>query len=137
MNDTATLVRLADTNLTLADPADDVRGRMVVDTRGDEVGEIDGLVIDDDERRVRLLEVGSGGFLGLGKHKKLVPVESVTGVDDVVHIDADREDVARSPVYNPDLVLDRATTAHFYNYYGYAPYWNAGNINPGLPVRPR
>jgi hypothetical protein len=66
-----------------------------------------------------------------------VPVESVTGVDDVVHIDADREHLAGGPGYDPDLVLDRATTAHFHNYYGYAPYWNAGNMNPDFPLHPR
>jgi hypothetical protein len=38
MNDTATLIRLADRDPTLADPADDVRGRMVVDTRGTRSG---------------------------------------------------------------------------------------------------
>jgi hypothetical protein len=31
MNESATLGRLTDTDLTLADPADDVRGRTVVD----------------------------------------------------------------------------------------------------------
>ena len=61
---TATLVRLGDTELTLADGADDIRDRTVFDRNGDEIGRIDGLIIDEDERRVRFLQVASGGFLG-------------------------------------------------------------------------
>jgi hypothetical protein len=34
----------------------------VVDRGGAGIGEIDDLVIDEEERRVRLLQVGSGGF---------------------------------------------------------------------------
>jgi hypothetical protein len=59
MSETAVLVRLDDTDLTLADPADDVRGKSVVDTNGDEVGEVDGLIIDQEERRVRLLQLSA------------------------------------------------------------------------------
>ena len=53
---THTLVRLDDVGLTLADPADDLRGRTVMDLNGDEVGKVDGLLIDEDEQRVSSLE---------------------------------------------------------------------------------
>ncbi len=138
MVETATLVRLDDSDLTLADPADDVRGQTVVDSHGDEVGEVDGLVVDNKERRVRLLQVGSGGFLGIGKRKALIPVEAVTAVDDdAVHIDTEREWVANGPAYDPDLVLDQTTAAGFYDYYGYLPYWSADHLTPGFPYRSR
>lgn len=135
MNQPTTLVRLDDTDLTLADPADDVRGRPVIDAHGDEVGEVDGLIIDQEERRVRLLQIASGGFLGVGKQKVLVPVDAVSGVDDTVHVDAEREQVAKAPAYDPELVLDRTTAAGIYDYYGYAPYWNTGYMSPGFPYR--
>jgi sporulation protein YlmC with PRC-barrel domain len=61
---TATLVRLSDTELTVADPAADMRNRKVVDRDGEEIGEVDDLLIDAPEKRVRFLEVASGGFLG-------------------------------------------------------------------------
>jgi sporulation protein YlmC with PRC-barrel domain len=135
MNETATLVRLIDADLTLADPADDVRGKSVVDRGGAEIGEVDDLVIDEEHRRVRLLQVGSGGFLGIGKQKVLVPVDAVTAVDDVVHVDTDREHVASGPVYDPDLVLQEDTVAGLYDYYGVMPYWDAGYRMPGFPFR--
>ncbi len=75
------LVRLSETNLTVADPAADVRGRRAVDNGGQEMGKVDDLLIDDQEKKVRFLRVGSGGFLGKGKEHVLVPVEAVTSVD--------------------------------------------------------
>jgi sporulation protein YlmC with PRC-barrel domain len=132
----ATLVRMADSDLTPASSADDVRGKAVVDRNGDEIGEVDDLVIDEEERRVRLLQVGSGGFLGLGKQKVLIPVDAVSSVDDAVHIDKDREHVAGGPGYDPDLVIQRDVVAGLYDYYGMIPYWSAEYRSPGFPYRP-
>jgi sporulation protein YlmC with PRC-barrel domain len=120
---THTLVRLEDVALEVADPADDVRGRKVVDSNGDEVGKVDGLIIDEAERAVRFLEVGSGGFLGLGEHKRLVPVEAITGVDqDAVHISPERTHVAGGPAYDPDIELARRDYDDVYRYYAYPPF---------------
>jgi sporulation protein YlmC with PRC-barrel domain len=121
---TTDLVRLADTDLVLATPADDVRGKPVLDLDGADVGEVDDLVVDEDERRVRLLQVGSGGFLGIGKRKVLIPVDAVTAVDHAVHIDTDRGHVANGPVYDPDLVLGKNIVTELYDHYGMLPYWN-------------
>jgi sporulation protein YlmC with PRC-barrel domain len=134
-NETATLVRLDDTDLTLAHSADDVRGQTVVDREGQEVGEVDGLIVDREERRVRLLQVGAGGFLGIGKQKVLVPVDAVTRVDDAVHIDRNRQHVAAGPVYDPELVIAPTDAADLYAHYGCTPYWGAGYVHPGYPFR--
>jgi sporulation protein YlmC with PRC-barrel domain len=135
MGETDILFRLADTDLTVANEADDVRGMTVVDRGGDEIGEVDDLVIDEEERKVRLLQVIFGGFLGMGKQKFLVPVDAVTGVDDMVRIDTDREHVANSPVYDPDLVIQQETIAGLYGHYGMLPYWYSGYQTPGFPFR--
>ncbi|MGW5053866.1 PRC-barrel domain-containing protein [Actinokineospora sp. NPDC004072] len=133
---TATLVRMGDTELTPANPDDDVRGRTVVDRNGDELGDVDGLVIDHDERRVRFLEVASGGFLGIGKQKVLVPVDAVTAVgESEIRIDQDRERVAGAPVYDPDLTVDQRYADDLYGYYGYVPFWGAGYMYPAFPFR--
>lgn len=127
------LLDLDDTDLTVADPAEDVRGRKVVDRHGDEVGAVDGLLIDEQERRVRFIEVGSGGFLGLGKKERLIPVDAVAAVDDdAVHIDMTRESVAGSPAYDPEIAT-RPPYADYYAYYGYPPYWTPGYVYPGYP----
>lgn len=131
MNDKseAILMPLEDTDLDVAVGDVDVRGRRVIDSSGEEVGEIDGLLVDADERRVRFLRVGSGGFLGIGEKKVLIPVDAVVEVNtDTVVIDKEREQVAKGPSYDPELEELRGT--HFYEnlygYYGYAPFWSPG-----------
>ncbi|MFC0626267.1 PRC-barrel domain-containing protein [Kribbella deserti] len=127
-----TLERLEDTDLTLADLADDIRGRTVVDSSGEEIGKVDSLFIDRDERRVRLLQISSGGILGIGDSKKLIPVDAVTAVDDdKVHIDQHHEHVAKGPVYDPDLAREEPQDfVDVYSYYGATPFWTPGYMYP-------
>lgn len=130
-----TLVRLGDSELTLGAESEDVRGLPVVDKNGDDIGDVDEIVIDDQERRVRFLEVGSGGFLGIGEKKRLIPVDGVTAVDDKVHVDLTRDAVAGSHEYDPTLAPEREYYTDVYDYYGYMPYWGAGYMYPGFPYR--
>lgn len=131
----AVLVRLSDTHLTLARDDEDVRGRKTVDRNGEEIGEVDDLIIDPEERRVRFIQVAAGGFLGMGEDKRLVPVDAVTGIDDQVHIDRDRASVAGAPGYDPDLVLEQPMDYYeeLYGYYGYPPFWMPGHVYPPFP----
>jgi sporulation protein YlmC with PRC-barrel domain len=122
MTATHALVDLDDTNLELARIEDDIRGQKVIDRDGEELGKVDGLLIDEADRLVRFLEVGSGGFLGLGKKERLIPVDAVTGLSDAVHVDTTREDVIGSPEYSPELQR-QPDYAPYYDYYNYTPYW--------------
>jgi sporulation protein YlmC with PRC-barrel domain len=127
----ASVRKLSDTSLTVADPAEDIRGRKVLDSAGDEVGEIEDLMIDDRESKVRFLQVASGGFLGLGESKVLIPVDAIARIDqDTVRIDQTRERVADAPRYQPDLVEEPDYWSDLYGYYGYAPYWGPGYVYP-------
>lgn len=130
---TETLVKLSDANLTVADQSEDIRGRKVLDKNGDEIGKVDDLMIDSQEHKVRLLQVESGGFLGLGETKVLIPVDAITKIDDHVHINHTRDHVARAPRYDPDLVKDERYLGGIYGHYGYGPFWGAGYIYPMYP----
>jgi sporulation protein YlmC with PRC-barrel domain len=133
---TAALRRLDDTNMTVADPAEDVRGRNVVDKVGDEIGEVEHLIVDDREHKVRFLEVAAGGFLGLGESKFLVPVDAIVRLDDeTVYVDQARERVTGAPRYEPDLVRER-DWEDLYGYYGYSPYWYPGYAPVPFPYFP-
>jgi len=126
-----TIVRLDDTALTVADPADDVRGNKVVDSNGDEIGDVEGLMIDETERRVRFLEIGSGGFLGLGERKRLIPVEAITRIEgDTIHIGRERTHVAGAPEYDPDVVPASRYYEDQYGYWDYPPFWSGGYMYP-------
>ena len=134
--DKAAIMKMSDAHLTVADPAEDVRGRTMLDRAGDEIGEVDDLLIDEQEAKVRFLQVASGGFLGIGEQHFLVPVDAITSIDaDHVQIDKTREHVAGAPKYQPDLV-DDAYYGGIYGYYGYGPYWGPGYVYPGYPYYP-
>ena len=130
----ATLIKLGDTDLTVRDPAEDVRGRKVVDRHGDEIGTVDGLLIDQDEAKVRFLQVGAGGFLGLGERHFLIPVDAITRIDpDHVHVDQTRKRIVGAPTYDPSLAREPTYYEDLYGYYGYAPYWGPGYVYPRYP----
>jgi sporulation protein YlmC with PRC-barrel domain len=138
---TATLRRLSDTELTVADPTEDIRNRKVVDRDGEEIGEVNDLLIDDRDRRVRFLEVASGGFLGIGQTKFLIPVDAITRVrEDTVYISQTRQHIAGAPSYDPDLIHREAGEGSYYGdvyrHYGYPPYWGPGYTYPPYPYSP-
>jgi len=131
------LVKLGDTDLTVADPREDVRGRAVVDRHGEEIGTVDALMLDERENKVRFLRVGTGGFLGIGGRRFLIPVDAVSRVDDErVHVDQTRERIVGAPAYDPDLTYDQDYYGGLYGYYGYAPYWGPGYVYPPYPFYP-
>jgi uncharacterized protein YrrD len=132
----ATLVRLSDTDLTVADRAEDIRGRKALDMAHAQLGEVNDLFIDDREHKVRFLEVSSGGFLGLGATKFLIPVDAVMRItEDAVYINQRREHVAGAPIYDPTLVNERYLS-DVYGHYGYPPYWGADYRYPPYPYYP-
>jgi sporulation protein YlmC with PRC-barrel domain len=132
----AALVKLSDTNLTLANRAEDIRGRDVLDTAGEEIGKVDDLLIDEQEKKVRFLQVSSGGFLGLGATKFLIPVDAIMRMtEDAVYISQARERLAGAPRYDPSLV-DERYLSDVYGYYGYSPYWGPDYRYPGYPYYP-
>jgi hypothetical protein len=129
-----TLIDLDNTQLRVEHPEADIRGRTVFDRGGQILGDVDGLIVDEDARRVRFLRIGSGGFLGLGKTKRLVPVDAVDRIDDVsVHLDRTGEHVAQSTEYDPSIVPLADFYDDLYTHYGYTPFWTPGYIYPYPP----
>ena len=119
----AGLVRLSDSGLVLEDRTQDVRGLDVYDRDGDQLGTVEDLYADAEERKVRFLDVGAGGFLGLGEKRFLIPVEAVSEVreDGVVVVDQKRRKVAESPLFDADVVPQPPHQDEIYKYYGYLP----------------
>jgi len=139
-DDRTALLRLGDMNLTVANPSEDIRGRKVIDQAGEELGSVDDLFVDDREKKVRFLQVASGGFLGLGATTFLIPVDAITRIEEVaegtVHIDRTREHVAGAPRYDPELAQPPDYYSDLYGYYGLPPYWGAGYLYPRFPYYP-
>ena len=116
----AELVHLKGSGFEIAPATDDLTGMVVVDPSGLRIGEVDDMVIDDQTRRARLILVVSGGILGFGTSEILVPVETVTKVDDRVHVDRSYDDMQAGSI--------RAETerpfVEAYEAYGIVPSWD-------------
>lgn len=129
------LVKLGDSDLTVADPREDIRDRKVIDRAGDDIGHVSALLIDDADKKVRFLEVAAGGFLGIGERTFLLPVDAIVRMDNErVFVDQTRERIVGSPAYDPSLAVDENDYEGMYGYYGYAPYWAPGYTYPGYPT---
>jgi len=132
---TRSLIKLGDTDLTVANKDEDIRGRTVLDSAGEKIGEVSALMIDDREAKVRFMEVASGGILGIGDKHFLIPVDAITRIDrDNVYINQTSTKVQGAPEYDPNLVSKRDDWySDIYGYYGYSPYWMAGYAYPAYP----
>jgi sporulation protein YlmC with PRC-barrel domain len=115
------LLSLEEGEVALADDEDDVRGFVVLDANGHRVGEVNDVMVDDDQWRARLLVVASGGVLGLGAHRHLMPVDAVARVTDRVRLQHSADMVQQ---YDADALSDPADYAAVYSHYGYTPFWD-------------
>lgn len=132
--DPGTLVKLSESTERISSTDEDIRGRRVLDRDGEDLGTVKDLLIDDDESKVRFVEVASGGFLGIGQEKVFVPVDAIISIsDDEVRIDQTREHVSGAPVYDPELVLVRENYGGILDYYGVGPFWAPGYQYPSYP----
>jgi sporulation protein YlmC with PRC-barrel domain len=126
------LVPLSDTELAIR-PEEDIRGRTALDAAGEEVGNVDELLVEPSARQVRFLRLKGGGILGIGDSTWLVPVEAIRQVgEDAVRLDRSGAEVGGGPTWDPDL--ERQPEDYYgsiYGYYGYPPFWG------GWPSGPR
>lgn len=133
----ATLEKLSDAHLTVNDPHEDIRGRKVRDKDGKDIGKVDDLLIDTRERKVRLMRVESGGFLGVGETKVLIPIDAITKIsDDAIHVNQTRDHIAHAPRYDPALANDDLYWNQVYGYYGFGGFWGSGYVYPAFPYVP-
>jgi sporulation protein YlmC with PRC-barrel domain len=105
------LIRLGDSDFVPATPEDDLRGKDVYDTQGQRIGSVEDLYIERKEREVRFLEVGAGGFLGIGEKRFLIPVEAATQVtEDRVIVEPERTQKVEGPAPFDTKVAPPAST---------------------------
>ena len=121
------LVRLGDSDFVPANPEDDLRGKAVYDAQGQRVGGVEDLYIDPQEREMRFLEVGVGGFLGIGEKNYLAQVEAVVEVaEDRVTIEPGKTQKVEGPapvdtkVAPPPTAEERRTEDYAWLPYGRA-----------------
>jgi sporulation protein YlmC with PRC-barrel domain len=121
------LVRLGDSDFVPANSEDDVRGKDAYDAQEQPIGSVEDLYIDCKEREVRFLEVGAGGFLGIGQKRFLVPVEAVTQVTQHrVTIEPERTQKVEGPApFDTKVAPPPAAADQRADDYASPPYGNA------------
>jgi sporulation protein YlmC with PRC-barrel domain len=116
----ARLRLLSESTFTFANPYQDVRGWMVKDTNGTDLGHLEDVLIDEAAEKVRFLKVAHGGILGFGVSHSFIPIEEVTAVaHGQITVATPAEKVAAAPRFDPELVDTSQHLENLYNYYGH------------------
>ena len=114
------LVKLRDSDLPRDPTAKALLDGDVYDRDGEKIGPVKDLYVDAEEGEMRFLEVGAGGFLGLGAKHFMIPIEAVTdSKGGAVTIEHSREKVEGSPELDTKGVPEDAYQQEIYDYYGY------------------
>ena len=119
------LVKLRDSDLPRREALKTLLDSDVYDRDGEKIGSVKDLYIDPIAQEVRFLDVGVGGFLGLGAKHFMIPMEAVTDTSGgEVTIDESHEKVEGSPELDTEGVPEDAYQRGLYDHYGYNyPQW--------------
>src|SRR5438270_13869726 len=109
--------------------ASTLTGDKVVNTRGDDLGKIDEIMIDIPSGRIAYAVLSFGGFLGLGDKLFAIPWSALNldASAKTFVLNVSRELLEQAPGFDkknwPDM-SDPAWGAQIYAYYGSRPYWD-------------
>lgn len=103
-------------------------GDAVRNPQGEDLGEIEELMIDLDAGRIAYAVLSFGGFLGIGDKLFAIPWEALTLLADehAFTLDIDRETLEKAPGFDQDdwpETISRDWLLAVYEYYNYTPYW--------------
>jgi len=112
------LVKLSDSGFRLEDRTSDLRGLGVFNRNGEQMGTVEDFYVDTLDREVRFLDIGAGGFLGLGEKRFLIPVEAVARIyEDGVTVDQHPEKASEPPLFGTKVLPQAAYERDFYDNY--------------------
>lgn len=105
-------------------------GNKVVNTEGEQLGNIRDLMIDLDDAQIAYAVLSFGGFMGLGDKLFAIPLEALQfdSKNKSVILDVDKDVLKNAPGFDKENWPDSAQyeagwLLDIYEYYGYSPYW--------------
>ncbi|MEW5745805.1 MAG: PRC-barrel domain-containing protein [Nitrospirota bacterium] len=103
-------------------------GKEVENRAGEDLGDIEDIVIDLSQGRIAYAVLSFGGFLGAGDRFFAIPPEALewSADDDRLILDVDKRSLERAPGFDKDNgpdMADRAWGSSIYRFYGRSPYW--------------
>ncbi len=78
---------------------DAIEDMTVVDANGDKVGEVDE-VLGTSDGGPMALAVEVGGFLGVGDHNAIIPLDQVKLENDQIQVDMSKDDIQNLPTWD-------------------------------------
>src|ERR671911_1803473 len=113
------LIKLRDSDLPRDATSKALLDTDVYDRDGEKIGTVKDRYFDTQDEDVRFLDVGAGGFMGLGVKHFMIPIEAVTDtIEGGVKLEQSREKVEGSPVLDTKGVPEDAYLHEVYDYYG-------------------
>jgi sporulation protein YlmC with PRC-barrel domain len=114
------LIKLRDSDLPRDASAKALLDTDLYDRDGEKIGTVKDLYVDAEDEDVRFLDVGGGGFFGLGEKHFMVPMEAVTDMSGGgVTIEHSGEKVEGSPELDTKGVPEDAYQQEVCDYFGY------------------
>lgn len=108
--------------------ASTLEGDKVVNRQGEDLGEIDEIMLDVPRGRIAYAVMSSGGFLGMGEKLFAIPWSALTLDTDnkCFVLDVDKQRLKDAPGFDKDSWPSMADTefdTRVHSYYGTRPYW--------------
>lgn len=108
--------------------ASTLEGDKVVNRQGEDLGEIDEIMLDVPRGRIAYAVMSSGGFLGMGEKLFAIPWSALTLDTDnkCFVLDVDRQRLKDAPGFDKDnwpSMPDTEFDSRVHSYYGTRPYW--------------
>jgi sporulation protein YlmC with PRC-barrel domain len=109
--------------------ASSLKGDKVVNHQGEDLGEIQEIMIDLDRGRIAYAVLSFGGFLGMGDKLFAIPWQafSVDTVQKRLVLNTKKELLEKATGFdksNWPNMADPTWGSTVYGYYGYKPYWD-------------
>lgn len=105
--------------------ADKVQGTDIYNRRGDNLGEVENVMIDKRSGKVAYAVVTFGGFLGIGSDRRALPWNVLTYNTDLggYVVNAEDDVLRQTPVYADNNNIDPEWGNRLHGHFGVPPYW--------------
>jgi sporulation protein YlmC with PRC-barrel domain len=112
--------------------ADDLKNFTVQDTRGEKIGKVSQVLVDLDSGRIGYAVVSSGGFLGMGGEKYIVPFNALKSGErrQTLTLDVQKDQLRQAPKGDMEQVMSRESGREIHQFYGVSPYWEENSSEP-------
>jgi hypothetical protein len=119
-----------------------VIGSNVVNTRNEDLGKIEDLVLDAGAGRIAYAVLSFGGFLGMGDKYFAIPWNAFPFnlKENRAVLNVDKKLLESAPGFDKDNwpnMADSTWGTGIYKHYGYAPYWEEGAATTNTTSRDR